>query len=76
VEPPGGDSLRAEPPFAEGHTHHERSLRFAYLNAGKRGITLDITKPEGRSLFLDLVGRADVVVESYDRVLRKTGSCL
>ena len=41
VEPPGGDATRAEPPFAKGHAHREGSLRFAYLNAGKRSITLE-----------------------------------
>lgn len=66
VEPPGGDPLRAEPPLASGHADREGSLRFAYLNSGKRGITLDITKPEGHSLFLNLVERADVVLESYE----------
>ena len=38
VEPPAGDALRSEPPFANGHVHRESSLRFAYLNAAKRGI--------------------------------------
>ncbi|MGH7771391.1 MAG: CaiB/BaiF CoA transferase family protein [Candidatus Binatia bacterium] len=66
VEPPGGDPLRAEPPFARGHADREGSLRFAYLNSGKRGVTLDLTKPEGRALFIDLVQRADVVLESYE----------
>jgi crotonobetainyl-CoA:carnitine CoA-transferase CaiB-like acyl-CoA transferase len=66
VEPPGGDSLRAEPPFAQGKLHREGSLRFAYLNAGKRGITLDITKESGRTLLLELVARSDVVLESFE----------
>jgi benzylsuccinate CoA-transferase BbsE subunit len=65
VEPPAGDPTRAEPPFAEGHTHREGSLRFAYLNAGKRSITLDIEKEYGRELLLDLVARFDVVLESF-----------
>ncbi len=65
VEPPGGDPLRSEPPFAKGHTHREGSLRFAYLNAGKRSITLDLSRPAGRSIFLDLAKRSDVIVESY-----------
>lgn len=64
VEPPCGDPLRREPPFAVGHSDIEGSLRFAYLNAGKRGITLDLTKPAGRSAFLDLVERSDIVLES------------
>ena len=66
VEPPGGDPLRSEPPFAAGHADRERSLRFAYLNAGKRGITLDLSRPAGRALFLDLVERSDVVLESEE----------
>jgi crotonobetainyl-CoA:carnitine CoA-transferase CaiB-like acyl-CoA transferase len=65
VEPPGGDAARSEPPFAKGHAHREGSLRFAYLNAGKRSITLDITKESGRKLLLDLVARSDVVLETF-----------
>ena len=65
VEPPSGDPARSEPPFAKGHAHREGSLRFAYLNAGKRSVTLDITKARGTNLLLDLVERADVVVEDF-----------
>ena len=65
VEPPGGDAARNEPPFAKGHAHREGSLRFAYLNAGKRSVTLDITKASGQKLLLDLVERADVIVEDF-----------
>ena len=66
VEPPGGYPTRSEPPFAKGHAHPEGSLRFAYLNAGKRSITLDITKDSGRGLLLDSVERADIVLESFE----------
>ena len=66
VEAPSGDPLRREPPFAAGHAHREGSLRFAYLNAGKRGITLDLTRSAGRELFLDLVERSDVVLEDHE----------
>jgi crotonobetainyl-CoA:carnitine CoA-transferase CaiB-like acyl-CoA transferase len=66
VEPPGGDSARSEPPFARGHAHPEGSLRFAYLNAGKRSVTLNITKEPGRKLLLDLVARSDVVLETFE----------
>lgn len=65
VEPPGGDPTRNEPPFAKGHVHREGSLRFAYLNAGKRSVTLDITKDGGRKLLLDLVARCDIVLETF-----------
>src|SRR5512145_1826778 len=62
VEPPAGDTGRSEPPFAKGHQHREGSLRFAYLNAGKRSVTLDITKPHGKRLLLRLVASADIVL--------------
>ena len=65
IEPPDGGVARREPPFANGHAHREGSLRFAYLNAGKRSITLDLTKPSARSLLLQLVERADVIVEDF-----------
>jgi crotonobetainyl-CoA:carnitine CoA-transferase CaiB-like acyl-CoA transferase len=66
VEPPGGDAGRSEPPFAKSHQHREGSLRFAYLNAGKRSVTLDISEKSGRKLLLDLVARADVVLETFE----------
>jgi benzylsuccinate CoA-transferase BbsE subunit len=66
VEPPEGEATRSEPPFAKGWAQREGSLRFAYLNAGKRSITLDITKRSGRMLLLDLVARSDIVLESFE----------
>ncbi len=66
VEPPQGDALRSEPPFAKGHSHREGSLRFAYLNAGKRSITLDITRESGRKLLLELVRRCDFLLETFE----------
>jgi crotonobetainyl-CoA:carnitine CoA-transferase CaiB-like acyl-CoA transferase len=67
VEPPAGDITRREAPFAKGHTPHcEGSLRFAYLNAGKRGITLNIANERGRKLLLDLVARSDIVLEDFE----------
>ena len=66
VEPPKGEATRSEPPFAKGWAQREGSLRFAYLNAGKRSVTLDITKRNGRMLLLDLVARSDIVLENFD----------
>jgi crotonobetainyl-CoA:carnitine CoA-transferase CaiB-like acyl-CoA transferase len=65
IEPPEGEATRGEPPFAKGHLHGEGSLRFAYLNAGKRSVTLDITQSQGKKILLDLVERTDVLVEDY-----------
>ena len=65
VEPPGGDPTRREAPFADGHMHREGSLRFAYLNAGKRSVTLDLGRARGREILLDLIARVDVVLEDF-----------
>jgi crotonobetainyl-CoA:carnitine CoA-transferase CaiB-like acyl-CoA transferase len=66
VEPPGGDPTRTKPPFAKGHDHLEGSLRFAYLNAGKRSITLNVAKEGGRKLLLNLAARSDIVLEDFE----------
>ena len=65
VEPPEGDPMRREPPFAKERGAPEGSLRFAYLNGGKRSVTLDVRSVRGRSLLLDLVGRSDVIIEDF-----------
>src|SRR3546814_17827897 len=51
-------------PFLDERPGLERSLTFTYLNAGKRGIQLDLETQEGRNLFGRLAGQADLVVES------------
>jgi crotonobetainyl-CoA:carnitine CoA-transferase CaiB-like acyl-CoA transferase len=61
VERPGtGDDYRYGP-SPKGQT----SLSFQNTNRGKRSITLDVRKPQGRDLFLRLVERADAVVENF-----------
>jgi crotonobetainyl-CoA:carnitine CoA-transferase CaiB-like acyl-CoA transferase len=47
---------------------------FHASNTGKRGITLDLTRPEGVDLLLQLVAKSDVLVENYSpRVLGNFG---
>ncbi len=65
VEPPAGDPVRRRGPFWGHADDRERSLVWLAYNTSKRGITLDVTKPRGRDLFLDLAARADVVVETH-----------
>ncbi len=65
VEPPGGTSARQIGPFWQGRVHPERSLSFFYHNTGKYGITLNPEQREGREIFLRLVERADVIIETY-----------
>jgi crotonobetainyl-CoA:carnitine CoA-transferase CaiB-like acyl-CoA transferase len=42
-----------------------RTCYFAVHNAGKRGITLDLTAEQGRGLFSRLIPHCDVLVESF-----------
>lgn len=47
---------------------------FHALNAGKRGVTLDLADSRGLALFRDLAARADVVIENFSpRVLDNLG---
>jgi len=65
IEPPGGDPARATPPFYNDEAGPERSLYFLNLNTSKRGITLDLERPQTREVFKKLVATADIVVESF-----------
>ena len=61
IEVPGkGDDTRAMGPFKNGS-----SMYYANVNRNKKGITLNLKAPEGKALFLELVKKADVVVENY-----------
>lgn len=64
VEPPQGDSARRHGPFPNDVPHPERSGLFLYLNTNKRGITVDVSTPSGRSILLELVRWADVLIEN------------
>jgi crotonobetainyl-CoA:carnitine CoA-transferase CaiB-like acyl-CoA transferase len=71
IEPPGrGDLSRGwGPPFYESE-----SAYFVHLNAGKRSVAIDLTRAEGRELFLDLAERADVILENMrPGVVQKLG---
>ena len=53
---------------------YEKNTNFHLMNRNKLGITLDLTQPEGKQLLLDLVARADAVIENYSaEVLPKLG---
>ena len=62
VEPPGhGDIARGwGAPLPGGETAY-----FVSLHRGKRGIVIDLKKPEGKELFFKLVEKCDVVLENY-----------
>ena len=56
---------------------YEKSAYFNVLNRNKRGVTLDLTTPDGVRLVKDLVRGADAVIENYSiGVLPKLGARL
>ena len=61
VEPPQGDDYPHVGPFyADG-----ASALFEAVNRGKRGIVLDLTNPEHRTVAQSLAASADVLVENF-----------
>ena len=60
VEPPGGARSRSLPPIHDG-----TSLHFAFRNANKRGICLDLDEAGDRQTLCDLLPRCDVLIESH-----------
>jgi crotonobetainyl-CoA:carnitine CoA-transferase CaiB-like acyl-CoA transferase len=66
IEPPGGDPVRALPPFYHDEEDPQKSLYWLNLNTNKKSVTLDLDKAEGKALFERLVATADIVVETGD----------
>jgi formyl-CoA transferase len=68
--PDGGDDTRS-------YEHADlagESAAFISLNRNKRGIALDLTRPEARDIARELIARADVVVENFSAgVMKKHG---
>jgi crotonobetainyl-CoA:carnitine CoA-transferase CaiB-like acyl-CoA transferase len=59
--PQGGDETRTwGPPFAGGEAAYYLSV-----NRGKRSFAVDLSRPEGRELALELCARADAVIENF-----------
>ena len=65
IEKPGGDGSRRMGPFWEKASHSEKSLSFIYNNTHKLGITLDLDRDRGREIFIELVKRYDIIVETF-----------
>jgi alpha-methylacyl-CoA racemase len=60
--PGGGDWSRYVPPL---DPDSGEGLFFRALNRGKKSLTLNLKSPEGRLIFLELVGTADVLLETF-----------
>jgi crotonobetainyl-CoA:carnitine CoA-transferase CaiB-like acyl-CoA transferase len=77
VEPPSGDPLRRWGPFPGGEPDPNRSGLFEYLNAGKRGATLDLESDV--AVASELIAQAHLLVDgmrpgTLDRVGLDTDS--
>ncbi len=59
-EPAGGDFMRTIGPYVDGY-----SLWWAVEGRGRKGVTLDLRKPDGQALFRRLAATADVVCENF-----------
>lgn len=61
IEIPGtGDDARGYAPYRNGE-----STYFANLNRNKMGITLNLKDSRGKALFMELVKKADILLENY-----------
>ena len=65
IEKPGGDPARHLGPFYGNTPDPEKNLHWFAYNLNKRGITLDIETPGGKTLFTKLVRNSHFVIESY-----------
>jgi crotonobetainyl-CoA:carnitine CoA-transferase CaiB-like acyl-CoA transferase len=73
IEPPQGDRTRWRGPFPEDLPDPEKGGLFQYLNAGKRGITLDLSRTPRPALLHQLLDRADILIHDVAPVQRAEG---
>jgi CoA:oxalate CoA-transferase len=59
VEPLGGEHLRSRGDMGGA------ALPFAMLNSNKRAVTLNLKSDKGQALLLEMVARADILVENF-----------
>jgi len=71
IEPPEGDEVRYLLPFSD---EIPEGLLYTPFNKNKKSLALNIFAEQGRPVFLDLVKKADILVENYrSGVLAKAG---
>lgn len=59
------ETARTLQPFKNDEAGLETSALFANMNAGKQGVTIDLSNPASRDVIFDFVRWADVVTESF-----------
>jgi len=65
IEPPTGDMSRGLGPFSADDIEKEQGGYFHSINRNKRSIALDLKDENDKSIFLQLIKTADVVVENF-----------
>jgi len=78
----GADVIKIEPPAGEWQRHDSAggargnrvNVSFLSLNRNKRSLAIDLKKPEGRAVLLELVRSADVFCKTTGRA--PSGSAL
>jgi CoA:oxalate CoA-transferase len=58
--PPWGDIARTTSPYQNGWSGY-----FFSINRGKRSVSIDLSKEEGRELFRNMAAKVDVVMENF-----------
>jgi crotonobetainyl-CoA:carnitine CoA-transferase CaiB-like acyl-CoA transferase len=64
-DPDGGDFMRTIGPFATGPDGQDYSMWWAVEGRGRKGVTLNLRRPEGQDLFRRLAACSDVVCENF-----------
>jgi crotonobetainyl-CoA:carnitine CoA-transferase CaiB-like acyl-CoA transferase len=60
IEHPRGDPIRSH-----GYSKDDVSLWWKFIGRNKRAVTLNLSTPRGRDIFLELVRHADVAIENF-----------
>jgi len=65
IEPKSGDDMRLSSSVSREWSEKKLGPSFLGINANKRSLTLDLTKPKAVEIVKTLTGRADVVWENF-----------
>ena len=64
LEPPEGSPVRGLAPCQPGPAGESLSFAHAFLDAGKRSVTLDLATAAGRELLAELAATSDAMIET------------
>ncbi|MBI4311788.1 MAG: CoA transferase [Chloroflexi bacterium] len=74
IQHPDRSAIGGMPDGEGGSDPWNRSGTFNQINRGKRSLTLDLSREDGRAAFKELVKVSDIVIENYTpRVMRRWG---